>query len=368
MKVLIIDKKAKIRNGVTVYNQRLSDFLKKNGHVVKTIYWSNERSSRENPTIHYLYGVEKFHTVSIPSFRSLEVIKNAISDIKPDIVYIPIGLSIIDFLLPAICKKNNAKLVGILHADAGPKSNFYEIFFKYSISFAFGPAVSKYDLIQVLSKRTEDFLIKKGMKKEKIAFIPNGVDTTLYTPGKSEFAKKNSIKKGVLFLGRLSWQKNPEALIKSFLKINPANDTKLIIVGIGDLYKKLIEKYKDERIIFTGFIDTDSQRIDIIRSCQIIALSSRAEGMPLSLLEAMSCGLMPIVTDVGACKDVVGDTGLIIEGGKISDKLSKALIRAFENEQGSKNLGEKARKRIIENYNLDTNFSKLAKKLESLSS
>jgi glycosyltransferase involved in cell wall biosynthesis len=368
VKVLIIDKKAKIRNGVTVYNQRLSDFLKKHGHVVKTIYWSNERSSKENPTIHYLYGLEKFHTVSIPSFKSLEVIKNAISDIKPDIVYIPIGLSIIDFLLPAICKKNDAKLVGILHADAGPKNNFYEIFFKYSISFVYGPTVSKYDLIQVLSQRTEDFLIKKGMKKEKIMFIPNGVDTTLYTPGQSEFAKKNKIKKGVLFLGRLSWQKNPEALIKSFLKINPANDTKLVIIGVGDLYKKLIKKYKDERIIFTGFIDTDEERIDIIRSCQVIAFSSRAEGMPLSLLEAMSCGLLPIVTDVGACKDVVGETGFVIEGHNVSDKLSECLIKVFENEQETKNFGKKARERIIENYNLDTNFSLLTKKLESLSS
>ena len=365
MKVLIIDKKAKIRNGVTVYHQRLEGFLKKQGYEVSTIYWSNDK---EDSSIPYFYSIEKFHTIWIPKLKSLSVIKKAIAEIKPDIVYTPIGLSIIDFLLPGICKKNNAKLVGILHADIGPKSNLYETFFKYSISFLFGPAVLKYDLIQVLSKRTEDYFIKKGIKKEKIVFIPNGVDTNLYTPGESEFAKKNNIQKGVLLFGRLSWQKNPEVLIKAFLKINPANDTKLVIVGDGELYAKLMKKYKDGSIIFTGFIDTDKQRIDIIRSCQIIALPSRAEGMPLSLLEAMSCGLLPIVTDVGTCKDVVGNAGFIIEGGNVLNNMSKYLTKAFENMIETKNLGKKARERIIENYNLDTNFSKLTKKLESLTS
>jgi len=356
MKVLIIDKKAKVRNGVSVYNQRLEDFLKKQGHTVTTIHWSKDKKEYSIP---YFVGIERFHTIPIPNHKSISFIKNAIITLKPDIVYVPIGLSTIDFLLPSICKKNNAKLVGILHADIGPKGNLYETSLKHFISFLFKPAVSKYDLIQVLSQRTEDFLIKKDIKKEKIAFIPNGVDTNLYTPGISEFAKKNNIKNGVLLLGRLSWQKNPEVLIKAFLKLNPKNDTKLVLVGLGELYEKLVKKYNDGRIIFTGFIDTDKERIDIIRSCQVIALPSKAEGMPLSLLEAMSCGLMPIVTDVGACKDVVGDTGFVIESKEVLGKMSEYLIKAFENMEETKSLGEKARERVIENYNLDKNFNKL---------
>ena len=203
------------------------------------------------------------------------------------------------------------------------------------------------------------FFVRLDIRPKEIEVIPNGINSNLYAPGESEFSKKHNIKKGVLFLGRPSWQKNPEFLLKSFLKINPEKDTKLVVVGSGEMYSSLSKEYTDSRIIFTGFIDSDKERIDIIRSCQIFSLASRGEGLSLAQLEAMSCGLMPIVSDVGSSKDVTGDCGVSIKIGDLEKEFPKELKKYLDNIDETKRLGKKARERIVETYSLDKNFKTL---------
>lgn len=361
MKVLIIDKAAGVRNGVAVYNQRFTDFLIKNGHEVFILRWNKtKKQNEENITyLPYYLGSEKFQLVIIPHLKNINNINKTIKELKPDIVYITVLTSPLDLLLPYFCHKNKVKLAGTLHMDISKDNNLSQKLLKTYWCFVYAPFARHLDLLHVFSARTQNFFTKRGVKKEKITVIPNGINSSLYTPGESEFAKKHNISKGILLLGRLSLQKNPEVLIKSFLTINPGDNTKLVIVGTGELYKKLIDKYKDERIIFTGFIDEEKERIDIIRSCQIFALPSRGEGLSLSLLETMSCALTPIVSDVGSSRDVVSDTGTVIKLNYLESELPIVLKKYLDNFESTKSLGLKARERIINNYVEKENFQKL---------
>lgn len=365
MKLLIIHKEAKYRNGVVVYNQRLIDFLRKNGHDVHVIRWSNSEETEPHIThIPYYFGIEKFYLVILPKLGSLPKINSTIKNVKPDIIYTTVGLSTFDFLISFISHRQKIPIGGILHLDAGNDKNLYQLLIKTTYFLMYLPYIKHLDFLNVFSQRTRNFFVKMGVAEREIKVIPNGIDSSLYTSGKSKFGKKHNIKKGVLFLGRLSWQKNPEFLIKSFLKINPDNYTKLVIAGEGEMYKKLSEKYKDERIIFTGLIDSDKERIDVIRSCQIFSLASRGEGLSLSLLEAMSCGLMPIVSDAGSNKDVVADSGVTIKIKDLEEKFPKALKKYLDDIELAEKMGEKARKRIGQFYSQDKNFKTLIEALE----
>ncbi|HYM65483.1 MAG TPA: glycosyltransferase family 4 protein [Candidatus Sulfotelmatobacter sp.] len=365
MKILIIDKEAKFRNGVVVYNQRLIDFLREKGHEVHILRWSNSKETEPHIThIPYYFENEKFYLVILPTLKGLKKIRNTIKQVKPDIVYTTVGLSTFDSLISYITHREKTPIGGILHMDASSDKNLYQYLIKIAWVLMYLPYMKHLDFLNLFSGRIKNFFVKMGVAEQEIEVIPNGIDSSLYTPGVSEFAKKHNFKKGVLFLGRLSWQKNPEFLLKSFLKINPDNDTKLIIVGGGELYEKLSQKYKDERIIFTGFIDSDKERIDIIRSCQIFSLASRGEGLSLSQLEAMSCGLMPIVSDVGSSKDVTGDTGVSIKINNLEEDFPKELKKYLDDIDLSKKMGEKARQRIEEFYSLEKNFNKLITALE----
>jgi len=123
----------------------------------------------------------------------------------------------------------------------------------------------------------EDYIpifIKWGVKPEKLIYIPNGVDTQKFSPGKSEVKKKFKENKIILYFGRLHYQKNVDLLIRSFPIVQKKmNNIKLIIVGSGNQYdklKKLSENNKD--IIMTGFV-SDEKLVDFMRAADIVVFS-----------------------------------------------------------------------------------------------
>jgi glycosyltransferase involved in cell wall biosynthesis len=168
-------------------------------------------------------------------------------------------------------------------------------------------------------------LTQSRNNKPKKVTLPNGVNTTLYSPGPSTFAKKHKMKRGVLFLGRLTAVKKPELAITSFLRTNPSRDTKMVVMGSGELEDTLKEKYESSQIIFTGAIKNEKQKIDIIRSCQVFILPSVLEGMSLALLEAMACGLACISSDAGNHAEVLGKAGIIVPQKHLSHQIPGIL-------------------------------------------
>lgn len=366
MRLLVIDKEAKVRNGVEVFNQRFLSVLEKKNHKIYRLRWSNRKIEANEKLSHipYYVGIEKFYTVLAPSIKSIKIFNQTLAKVKPDLIHLTIGNSLLDPLFIFLSHRKKIPIAGTLHVVAGKNKGIYDIPIKIGLILAFIPFLKKHDLLHVLSPDMKDFFVKYGIAEKKVTVIPNGVNSKLYSPGKSNFARKNGIRKGILFFGRLSWQKNPELLIKSFLKLDAPSDTKLVMAGMGELYEKLSKKYQDERIIFTGLIDSEKERIDIIRSCQIFVLASRTEGHSLSLLEAMSSGLVPIVSDVGSNKDTVSDTGTVIKLSHLKSELPIALKKYLEDCELTKNLGIKARERVMKNYVEKENFQRLLNAFE----
>lgn len=357
MKIVLIDKENK--GGISVYNKRLIQFLQKKGHTVATIRFGNKPQMTDDLIFIPQYiDPEQTTFTFLPSEKTLQIIKKTLLQIKPDLVYTCIGLSPFDFFLPSLCHKLNIPIAGVWHTDLNKKSDLYQIIFK-SIFSIYLPFCKQLDLLHVFSKKLKKFYVQKGLSARKIVVIPNGVDAHVYMPGPSNFAKKHNVKTGILFLGRLTFQKNPELLIKSFLACHTDISVKLIIVGAGDLQEKLQEKYIDERIIFTGEILSEKEKIDIIRSCQIFVLPSRFEGISLALLEAMSCGLACIVSEAGSSAEVVEDGGIRLPVHSGQKNLVSSLKDLLNNPTKTKRLGEHARQAAITHYNEETIFTNL---------
>jgi glycosyltransferase involved in cell wall biosynthesis len=123
----------------------------------------------------------------------------------------------------------------------------------------------------------------------------------------------------ILFLGRLVPEKGIRYLIEAFK--NVCTDKKLVIAGgssdTDSFMKELQELAKeDDRIIFTGFVQ--GKILDELYSnAYIYTLPSDLEGMPLSLLEAMSYGNCCLVSDIPECTEVVEDKALIFKKSDI---------------------------------------------------
>ena len=185
-------------------------------------------------------------------------------------------------------------------------------------------AVKYADEIIVLSQGVQEYFLREYGRKT--VFIPNGVNR----PEKKE-AKLITERWGltrdsyVLFLGRIVPEKGEHYLIEAFKKTE--TDKKLVIAGgISDTvgYGKELKELAagDDRIIFTGFVQGRVLE-ELYSNAYVYVLPSDLEGMPLSLLEAMSYGNCCLVSDIKECTEVVEDKAVVFKKSDVSDLRDK---------------------------------------------
>lgn len=193
-------------------------------------------------------------------------------------------------------------------------------------------AVKHADEIIVLSKNVQEYF--QTVYKRKTSYIPNGVH---------KFQKRNAdlIEKKLglreneyfLFLGRLVPEKGVQYLIKAFPKVQ--TNKKLVIAGGSSDTDGFVGELKaaaqgDDRILFTGFVE--GRLLEELYSCAYAyVLPSDLEGMPLSLLEAMSYGNCCVTSDIPECVEVIEDNAVTFRKGD-SDDLALCLQRLCDNE------------------------------------
>ena len=167
------------------------------------------------------------------------------------------------------------------------------------------------DEVIVLSKGVQDYF--KETYGRETHFIPNGVNRPQIREA-SLITDKFGLKKDsyILFLGRLVPEKGIRYLVEAFKNVK--TDKKLVIAGGSSDTDSFMEELKelakgDDRILFTGFVQ-GAMLDELYSNAYIYTLPSDLEGMPLSLLEAMSYGNCCLVSDIPECAEVVEDKDL----------------------------------------------------------
>lgn len=215
-------------------------------------------------------------------------------------------------------------------------------------------AVKFADSIIVLSEGVKKYF--KDTYNRETVFIPNGVNRPkLYSP--EIIREKFGLNKDsyILFLGRLVPEKGLKYLINAYKTVN--TDKKLVIAGgssdTGEFEKEIKElAASDNRILFTGFVEGQTLA-ELYSNAYIYTLPSDLEGMPLSLLEAMSYSNCCLTSNIGECADVVGDKAVLFKKSDEKD-LSAKLQNLCDNEAQVKKYKNEAADYILEKYNWDT--------------
>ena len=209
------------------------------------------------------------------------------------------------------------------------------------------------DEIIVLSEGVQNYFMKNYGRRTR--FIPNGVNRPQLRSA-DWIRKKFSLEKDdyILFLGRLVPEKGLRYLLEAFKQVK--TDKKLVIAGgssdTEDFVNELKEIGKDDpRIIFTGFVQ--GHMLDELSSnAYIYTLPSDLEGMPLSLLEAMSYGNCCLVSDIAECADVVEDKAVVFRKGSTAD-LKEKLQWLCDDVSRVKHYKEQAADFICSKYDWD---------------
>jgi glycosyltransferase involved in cell wall biosynthesis len=177
--------------------------------------------------------------------------------------------------------------------------------------------------------------------------IPNYIETDVFAPMDDVEPEPGTL----LFVGRLAKQKNLHALLRSLDGLPYS----LTMVGEGPLKDELrsLAASLDVNVEFVGRVP-NHEIPRIINKHEAFVLPSHFEGMPKSILEAMSCGVPCIGTDVDGTRDVVddGETGVLCETD--SESIQSAIIDLMEDDEKKKSVAEGGRAEITENYSLES--------------
>ncbi|OJF76379.1 MAG: glycosyl transferase family 1 [Treponema sp. CETP13] len=222
-----------------------------------------------------------------------------------------------------ILKLRNKKCIVTIHGLDWARSKWGGFATKY-IKFGEKCAVKYADSIIVLSKNVQNYF--KDTYNRETVFIPNGVTKPILVKA-NEITKKFELKKDsyYLFLARIVPEKGIHYLIEAFKKVK--TDKKLVIAGgssdtdnyLNNLYTLASD---DDRIIFTGFVQGKILE-ELYSNAYVYVLPSDLEGMPLSLLEALSYGNCVLGSDINEITEVVENKAILFKQSNVTDLQNK---------------------------------------------
>lgn len=215
------------------------------------------------------------------------------------------------------------------------------------------------DICIALDPEMEKEILDAGFSPERVIRMGNGIDTVRYKPYADKFSAKKALNLGsgdkilVLYTGRLVSEKALDLLLMAMKQaIASCKELHLLMIGNGnerDALVALTEKLGIQHCV--TFIDYINDIQPYLNAGDIFVLPSLGEGISNSLLEAMSCGLACISTRVGGSTEVLGEGkyGLIVPPNSV-EELAEALVRLGNSASERTQLGNLARRRILEKY------------------
>jgi len=231
-------------------------------------------------------------------------------------------------------------------------------------------------LIITDSQKAKEVHSNLGFHSRIFKNIPNGFDLETYKPNlasRVNILNELSLNQDNILVGlfaRFDILKNHKGFIEStcFIK-NEFHNVHFILVGSGiDKFNKTI-KYWIKQTKNEDNFHLLGERKDIptlMASLDILVSPSHGESFPLIVGEAMSCGVPCLVTDVGDCSWMVGDTGIVVKPGS-NEELSKGLKKILDLcVEDRKILGFKARQRIEEKFTIKRNINEYGEIYEKL--
>jgi len=219
------------------------------------------------------------------------------------------------------------------------------------------------DGIYVPSRATGAELAAKGLSEDKIQVYPRGVDIKRFHPSRRNGIWSGEYKLGrdslkLLYVGRISREKNLDILAEAFRQLAAAGSlAELILVGDGPYKKSLEKQLAGSRATFTGEL-TGERLAQAYASSDIFVFPSVTDTFGNVVLEAQASGLPVIVTDQGGPQEnlIPEQTGAVVPGSD-AGALVRAIERLSKNPVRRRQMGNAARQ-YMESRSFESNFLK----------
>lgn len=338
--------------GIQVYVKELAKRQKEAGHQVKIITSDLYGKQKEIDGINIVRVKTLFSLFRVPFTPLLPyyLIKE-----DCDILHVHLPLPWLDIC--SVIKKvihKNIKLIVHIHNYVPFKSKISKLFAFIHDKFLIKIAICKANYV-ITPTSAFSASLKYKIPEEKHINSPNGVDTEKFYPSKTY--KKNSI----LFVGRNIPEKGLHILIAAMNLVKKQIEEVRLIVIVSDpynynQYEKKILALNNGFLTMKKNIPNSLMRKYYANSVCLVMPSLDIDSFGIVLIEAMACGCPVICSDLPGPSSIVNkDCGIIVPKGNV-EMLRQAIIYMLKN---SKNMREKARKHIENNYSWDKVYKQI---------
>ncbi|TAN67481.1 glycosyltransferase [Paraclostridium sordellii 8483] len=276
---------------------------------------------------------------------------------RPDIVHT--HLNVMPYVLPAVIKSRVKSRIHTVHSVADKEAEgILRLVMKFAYkNFNFTP-VAICDYVQETISKVY------GIKISEIPCIYNGVNSNIFNKNRYTYKNRNKKYINLINIGTLYHVKNQKLIIDAFSEVQKQiPNIRLTILGDGELRTEIesqINSYNlNNKITLKGVVENVA---DELNNSDIYIMASNYEGLPLSILEAMSCELPIIATKAGGVIDIVenNENGILVDIGS-KQQLEVAMKVLCNNEELRTKMGEKS-KSLSQKYDI----RKVAKDYEKL--
>jgi len=300
--------------GIEDFTEKVALRLTNRGHLVTVYcrpYYTPVEGEYKGVALKKIRSIKTKHldAISHTLFSSLD----AIFEDYDIINYQGIGPSSLSFL-PRL--RGKAKVVVTIHS-LDWKRKKWSTLAKTLLRMAEYPSIFFPHKVATVSEELKKYLEKRS-KREIFKFTP-GIDPPNYR--KPQRIKKYGLEKEkfVLFLGRLVPEKGCHYLLEAFNDLE--TDYKLFVAGNGffsENYLKKLHQYKNEKVLFGGFVEKEVLE-ELFSNAYLYVLPSEVEGMPQTLLQALSYGRTVLASNIPENREAMGKWGFSFKNKDIKD-------------------------------------------------
>ena len=225
--------------------------------------------------------------------------------------------------------------------------------------------VKRLGAVIAISRDIRNELLEYDIPENKIAFIPNGVDTDQFIPvpttyksdRRAELNWPQPDRPALLFAGGINRRKQPHLLVEALAELKAKHrDLTLVLAGppgeddyVAALRKLIDDHQLADRVLMPGFTPDPAP---LYQAADFFALPSRNEGMPNTVLEAMASALPVIATDISGSRDLVADgqTGRLIPAEATASHIADVLIDYLDHPADAEVHGRAGRDFVEQHY------------------
>jgi glycosyltransferase involved in cell wall biosynthesis len=255
-----------------------------------------------------------------------------------------------DVIGGAVARAHRAPTVSTVHGftGGGRRNRLYERVQSLALRRA--------DAVIAVSAPLVQRLAEDGIPRDKIHCIPNGFAPVVDTVTRAAARERLGIKTDVLvagWVGRLSREKGADVMLDALAESDPRWN--LSIIGEGDEFDRLRRQAAtlriSDRIAWHGSIANAGS---LLPAFDAFVLSSRTEGTPIALLEAMNAGIPIVATSVGGVPDVVSSSHALLVPSEQPRMIAQALSELEREPLAAADRSMRARKRLLQSFSAAT--------------